>query len=198
MFEAKIRKNLKEGEEIIVIIKKYPLVFIGPIIISAVFIIAPFFFLYPLFHQGLWGVILFFILLLSGITFSIRQFVIYSFNIFVITNQRIIDIDQKGFFDRTVSESTYDKIQDVSFRLKGVFQTMFHYGSIIIQTAGTQANLELSGIKDPEKVQDLITKLQREFSREKSKELSASELIEMVKKIKEGLGEEKLKNLLEK
>src|SRR3989339_377242 len=120
MFEDRIRRNLKESEELVIIIRKFPLVFILPIIFSAVFIIAPFFFLYPLFHWSSWGVGIFFVLLIIGLFLALRTFIIYSFNVFVITNQRIIDIDQAGLFDRTVSETTYDKIQDVSFRRKGI------------------------------------------------------------------------------
>ena len=145
-----------------VIIRKFPLVFILPIIFSAVFIIAPFFFLYPLFHWSSWGVGIFFVLLIICLLLALRTFIIYSFNVFVITNQRIIDIDQAGLFDRTVSETTYDKIQDVSFRRKGISQTVWHYGSVVIQTAGQQANIELTGVKSPEKIQQLITEIQKE------------------------------------
>jgi len=93
MFERKIKRNLKEDEEIVQIVKKYPLVFFGPVLLSAIFIIAPFFFLYPLFHWGSWGVLVFFILLGIGILLALRVFIIYSFYVFVITSHRIIVID---------------------------------------------------------------------------------------------------------
>jgi len=199
MFEDKIIKNLKEEEEIIDIVRNYPLVFAVPITISVIFIIAPFFLLFKLFGYGWWGVLLFFILLVFGIIYGSRQFIMYSFNLFVITNQRIIDIDQRGFFDRTVSETTYDKIQDVSFRIKGIMQTMFHYGSVIIQTASTNANIELNHIKNPERIQQLIVRITQDLvERQRKKEsdkLSAAELLEMVKKIKEGLSEEEINKL---
>ncbi|MFA5135600.1 MAG: PH domain-containing protein [Patescibacteria group bacterium] len=126
------------------------------------FIIAPFFFLYPLFRWGTSGILIFIGALIVGGFILLRVFVIYSFNVFVITDERIIDIDQRGFFDRTVSETTYDKIQDVSFRIKGIAQTLFKYGHVVIQTAGTQANIELHGVKEPERVQQTIIQIQRE------------------------------------
>jgi membrane protein YdbS with pleckstrin-like domain len=162
MFEDKIRKNLKADEELILLVRKYVPVFLMPILCSTVCIIAPFFFLYPLWHWGPWGIAIFFAVLLGGIFLSVRTIVIYSLNVFVITSQRIIDIDQAGLFDRTVSETTYNKIQDVSIRIKGVWQTVLHYGSIIIQTAGNQANIELMGVKNPEKLQQLITEVQKD------------------------------------
>ncbi|MFA6553624.1 MAG: PH domain-containing protein [Patescibacteria group bacterium] len=164
MFESKIEKNIKEGEEVIRIVRKYPLVFCWPIFWSAIFIIAPFFFLVPLWQWGRWGVGLFFISLVFGLLLGVRVAVLYSLNIFVITSERIIDIDQTGFFSRTVSETTYDKIQDVSYSIKGIMQTFLHYGDVIIQTAGQQVNLELNSVKDPEKIQQVIIHVKQDNS----------------------------------
>lgn len=162
MFESKLINMLKEGEELVRIVRKYPLVFFWQIVTSAFFIIAPFFFLYPLFHWSSWGVVIFFVAVCIGVLIALRIVIVYSLNVFIITSDRIIDIDQRGFFDRTVSETTYDKIQDVSFRIKGIGQTILHYGSVIIQTAGAQANIELDGVREPSRIQQIIIDLQRE------------------------------------
>lgn len=164
MFENRLKKVIKEDEEIIELVRKYPLVFFWPILVSTVFIIAPFFFLYPLFHWSAWGVLVFFVVLGIGVLLLFRIFFVYSFNVFIITNQRIIDIDQRGLFDRTVSETIYEKIEDVSFRIKGIIQTIFHYGSIVIQTAANQVNIELQGIKDPERIHHIIVENQQNHS----------------------------------
>jgi len=186
MFEKRINKSLKDDEEVIWLVRKYPIVFAIPIIISAVFIIAPFFFLYPLFQWSSWGVLIFFIILGIGLILVFRVLYLYSLNVFVITSQRIIDIDQRGFFDRTVSETTYDKIQDVSYKIKGVGQTLLHYGSIMIQTAGTQANLELQGVKDPEKVQEMIVQFQQEIADQMSNDQTEdSQLVHLLKEIRD-------------
>ncbi len=183
MFENRLQKRLKEGESAVLIVRKYPFVFLGQILFSSFFIIAPFFFLFPLLRWGGWGALIFFIGLLIGIVVAVRVFVEYSFNVFLITDTRIIDIDRKGFFDRTVSETTYDKIQDVSFRSHGVMQTILHYGSVIIQTAGQQANIELHGVKNPELVQQTIIEIQRE--KNERGEISAEELTKAITSLRE-------------
>jgi len=183
MFENRLQKRLKEGESAVLIVRKYPFVFLGHILFSSLFIIAPFFFLFPLVRWGGWGVLIFFVSLLIGIGIAVRVFVEYSFNVFLITDARIIDIDQKGFFDRTVSETTYDKIQDVSFRSHGVTQTLLRYGSVIIQTAGQQANIELHGVKNPERVQQTIIEIQRE--KNERGEISAEELTKAIASLQE-------------
>lgn len=154
---------LKAEEVVVLIVRKYPLVFFGSTVMAAVFIIAPFFFMVPLLRWGLPGVVIFGTGLGIGLVLALRVVYLYTFNAFIITEDRIIDLDQRGFFDRTVSETTYDKIQDVSVRIKGMWQTILHYGSVIIQTAGSQANIELHGVKDPEQVQQSIITVQREL-----------------------------------
>ncbi|MCH7492253.1 PH domain-containing protein [Patescibacteria group bacterium] len=189
MFENKLRKMLKAEESVVLIVRKYPLVFFWPITFSALFIIAPFFFLLPLFQMGTLGIIIFFVTLLVGFFLSARALVVYSFNTFIITEQRIIDVDQKGLFDRTVSETTYDKIQDVSTRVKGLMQTALHFGSVIIQTAGTQANIELHGVKDPEMIQQSIIEIQREFGQHNA--ITSKDVAEIIEAVKDAAHKKK-------
>ncbi len=185
MFEQKLLKNLKEEENVIEIVRKYPLVFAAPTIVSILFIIIPFFLMYPLFRWSNWGVVVFFVLVGIGILLALRVFVIYSYNVFMITNERIIDIDQRGLFDRTVSEITYDKIQDVSFRRKGVLQTVLHYGNVIVQTASSQVNIELNGVKNPEYVQQVIVETQKEVASRHPSNDSITKLVEKLDAIRE-------------
>ncbi|MBU1028727.1 PH domain-containing protein, partial [Patescibacteria group bacterium] len=58
---------------------------------------------------------------------------------------------------RTVSEAPYEKVQDVSFTITGVLGTIFKYGTITIQTAGTHVNLELTHVRRPQDIHHLIT-----------------------------------------
>lgn len=162
MFERGIERHVRDDEDVISVVRKYPLVFFWPIVFSAIFIIAPFFFLVPLWQWGKWGVLIFFVSLGAGIFLAIRLSFIYALNVFIITSERIIDIDQSGFFSKTVSETTYDKIQDVSYVIKGIGQTLLRYGNVIIQTAGQQVNLELTSVKHPEKVQQLIIRVKQD------------------------------------
>lgn len=201
MFESTLLKYLKEDEELIRIVRRYWVTLFGPILLSAIFIIAPFFFLVPLFRIGTIGVIGFTVLVLVGILSAFRTAYIYSLNAFIITDRRIIDIDQHGVFHKTISESPYHNIQDVSVQVKGIGQTIFHFGSIMIQTAGTTANLELHSVKNPEVVQEVIGKLAHEANNESddnNSTLSAAELLHLAEKIKEGLTPDQFRKLMDK
>jgi len=197
MFESYYIKHLKEGEEIIRIVRRFYLTYAFHLTIAILIVLMAFFFLFPLFRLGPWGVFGFFLIIVIGIFYAIRQTIIYYLNGLVITKERILDFDQRGLFDRVVSESTYEKIQDVSFKVKGVWQTFFNFGDIEIQTAAAQANLEVKNVARPQNIQDIIVQLQRKTALP-PQDLTASELVHMVSKIKKGLGEDKFKELIEK
>jgi uncharacterized membrane protein YdbT with pleckstrin-like domain len=192
-------KHLKEGEEIIKIVRAYALSQILKIAVIIVLVLLPFFLLFPLFQKGFWGVIGFFVLLTVAVVFTVRTLIIWYYNAFMITNKRIIDFDQRGLFDKTVSVATYDKIQDISFKKKGVFSTLFNYGTIVIQTAGANANLEIRNVYEPEKIQDAIMEIQKDSlqsERAGKEEMSAAELIDILEQTKEKLGKEKFNRFL--
>ncbi len=197
MFENRLLENVKEGEEVIALVRRTPAVTIGPITLSVVLIIAPFFLLYPLLKLGPVGGIILMVSILVGAFYGFRTLWVQQLNAFILTNDRIVDVDQRGLFHRIVSETTYDKVQDVSYAMHGIAQTIGRYGSVLVQTAGTTANLEITGIRSPQKVHELILKLQREStSSSPEDQLSADELIGMIKKIKAGVGEEQFRRLI--
>jgi hypothetical protein len=197
MFEKRLLENVKEGEEALAVIRRSPLIAILPTTIATLCIIAPFFFLYPLLRFGPIGSIIVAVLLLFGCFLGFRTLWVYQLNAFILTAERIIDVDQRGMFHKIVSEATFDKVQDVSYIVKGIFATIFQYGTIVVQTAGANANLELEGVRHPRRVQELISKLQREAGVPQTEDhLSADELLAMVQKIKAGVGEEQFRRLV--
>ncbi|MFA6909404.1 MAG: PH domain-containing protein [Patescibacteria group bacterium] len=198
MFETRIVKYVKEDEHLVMIVRRFWLSVLLPASFSLACSIASFFFLVPLFRKGTIGVVGFFVLLLFGILLAVRTAIVYAFNAFLITDKRIIDIDQRGFFDRTVSECAYTNVQDVSIRMKGMAATLFRYGSILIQTAGTTTNLELSGVHHPERIQEVVSRLIEESQQtgNDGESLTASELLHLAQKIKEGLSVDEFRKLI--
>lgn len=91
--------------------------------------------------------------------FFFFTFIDYYLDIWIITNERIINIEQKGFFSRTISDSRLFRIQDVTSEVKGVFPTIFDYGDIFIQTAGEKNRFNFSQVPDPNSIRDIIIRL---------------------------------------
>jgi hypothetical protein len=55
----------------------------------------------------------------------------------IVTNKRVIDIDQKGLFNREINTMPVSNIEDISFKMSGFAGTIFNYGNVILQTAGS-------------------------------------------------------------
>lgn len=87
----------------------------------------------------------------------------YWLDAWIITNERIIDIEQKGLFSREVSEFKLDKIQDVSFDVRGIIPTFFRYGDVQVQTAGSERNFVFYTVPNPQEIKNKILKIHDEY-----------------------------------
>jgi uncharacterized membrane protein YdbT with pleckstrin-like domain len=100
-------------------------------------------------------------------------FVDYYLDVYIITDERIVDIKQIGFFKRAIAELHLREVQDVSAQVNGFFPTMFHFGDVIIQTAGERENFVFTAVPHPyqiaKKIADLHeTQIERERLMEES------------------------------
>ena len=95
-------------------------------------------------------IFLWMIFVLIGITGVIYSYILWFFSLYIVTNQRIRQIRQKGFFNKTVVDLDLKKIKNMSFGSRGIIANMFNYGTILIQTAA--GDLVISNIRYPEKV----------------------------------------------
>lgn len=76
----------------------------------------------------------------------------YQNDIWVVTNQRLIDSSRRHWFHRQISSADLIHVEDMSVRKEGVLPTVFGFGDVRCQTAGQAQNFVLSGIPDPEGV----------------------------------------------
>lgn len=60
----------------------------------------------------------------------------WFYSVFILTDNRLIDIRQKGFFYRRVNELGLDKVQSINYETKGIQAALFKFGDINIQTFG--------------------------------------------------------------
>ena len=94
----------------------------------------------------------------------------YFLDIWVITNMRVIDVRQDGFFSRSTSEIRVEWIQDISSDSEGFFATVFRYGNVTVQTAGQHNSLLFEQVPNPENIRDLLMQMvnKKEVSDKKS------------------------------
>ncbi|MEX0917002.1 MAG: PH domain-containing protein [Candidatus Paceibacterota bacterium] len=80
----------------------------------------------------------------------------YYLDTWIITDRRIVDIEQFGFFKRSVSSFRMERIQDVSIDVHGLIPTLLNFGDIHVQTAGEAREFVMKGIGAPSEIKNLI------------------------------------------
>ncbi|NQU99488.1 MAG: PH domain-containing protein [Parcubacteria group bacterium] len=187
MFKDYFSQDLKDGEEVIRVVRKHWASFIWPVVKTFFILIIPFLLSAFLFSNYI-GVIIFFVWVSIGLGYGLYQWICWYFDHFIITDQRIVNIDQKTLFARSVSESGLSNIQDVTYEINGFLASLFNYGTVKVMTASNNDSLEMAAIEKPKEVQETIMEL---HSKSK-KDLSAQELVEFLEQNKDKLIEEKL------
>ncbi len=169
--------KIKDDEDIIFLIRQDIIFILGKGILLGLVSLAFLFFrlfvvgltddplLVSLFDSGYYSVN---ILLITIFVFIFHN---YYLSLQIVTNERVIDIDQTGLFKREVNEMPLSNIEDVNYKQNGFWGTIFNYGNVILQTAGTGASnssshledktngFTMNGVPKPSEVCDNISKL---------------------------------------
>lgn len=85
----------------------------------------------------------------------------YYFDVWIITSERVINIEQKGLFVRHISEIDFSRIQDISTHVTGFISTMLNFGDLYIQTASENERVTFRQVPDPNQLKDEIMRLTR-------------------------------------
>jgi len=104
--------------------------------------------------------------------YSFSEFIDYYLDVWIVTNERVINIEQQGLFARTASELNLTAVQDVTSDVRGMFHTVFDFGTVHIQTAGEQKRFVFKQISHPEVVKRQIIQL-ADQARTKQRNLAA-------------------------
>lgn len=91
--------------------------------------------------------------------FFFTQFIDYYLDVWIVTNDRVVNIEQQALFGRTISELDLYKIQDVTSEVKGAIPTFFNYGNVYIQTAGEKERFVFEQVSNPHEIRKSVIDL---------------------------------------
>lgn len=120
------------------------------------------------------------VVFLFDLSYGLYHFLLWFYDVYIITNQRVIRVEQKSIFSKEYSELDYSGVKDVTYAIKGVMATLFRFGSVFIK--GVDTNIELNNLSYPDEIQEIIKKLSSGSKGKTDKEMSAKELIEIIAK----------------
>ncbi len=103
---------------------------------------------------------------LFTLTYFIRNFFDWYYDVYFITDERIVDINFKNMMSRQISDTMIERIQDISLSQQGFFESIFNYGDVLVQTAAEQNLFKFHNVPNPRDVlkvlQALITQEEEE------------------------------------
>jgi len=84
----------------------------------------------------------------------------WYFSVFIVTDQRLIQITQKGLFNRSVIDMRLNQIQMVNYQIAGLQETLLGFGTIMMQTF--VGDLVIHEIHHPAKIQKKLLQILRD------------------------------------
>ena len=151
--------QLGEGEKVIVVIRKHWLVFsltvlavgLGALLPLLLFAFLPAGTLRVFFGAGAAsaGAFLSYAWLLCLWVVLFVNWTTYYLDVWVVTNRRIVSIDQRSLFNRDMITARLEKIQDIEVEVSGMLPTLFGYGTLHILTAGQDPDFRIENAAHP-------------------------------------------------
>lgn len=83
--------------------------------------------------------------------------IVYRKSQLVVTTKNLTQVNQIGLFNRKISQLGLEDIEDVSAEKKGVFASIFNFGTVYVETAGEQANFHFDFCPNPDKIAHQIS-----------------------------------------
>ncbi|PIS17962.1 hypothetical protein COT54_01815 [Candidatus Collierbacteria bacterium CG09_land_8_20_14_0_10_46_12] len=151
-----------DAEQVILFLRQHPIVNLKWMLIAALMLVLPSVFIFfppyallPANYQFVvsmgWYMFVF--------GYTLAKFMGWFFNIYILTDERVVDVDFANIFFRKISTAKIDEIQDVNIQSSGALETFFGYGSVFIQTAAEVSQFEFLAVPNPDKVGKIINQL---------------------------------------
>ncbi len=168
----KLRFATQESEEaVLLLLRKHWITNVPWILLVVGMVIAPAFSSVILPNLG-WlparfefmAVVLWYLLTLAVV---VENFLDWYFNVYIVTDERIVDIDFYSLIYKKISDMQIYRIQDITVTQGGVVRALFDFGTVLIQTAGETEEFDFVDVPHPE----LVSKFLNEMLAEEENEL---------------------------
>ncbi len=151
-------------EKILLLLRAHSITNLGWIIFAVLLAIAPFFIpkALSLINFDLsqlppsFGMILLIINYMMVLIIVFEGYLHWYFNVYIVTDKNIVDVDFHSLLFKNIDVAPLRNIEDTSSSMGGIFNSIFHYGNVFIQTAGTSRNIDFHAVSRPHYVADFV------------------------------------------
>jgi hypothetical protein len=157
--EKKQFRGQYDNEEVLMVFRKHPVIMRRGLILFMVAILLGTIpsFIKPEFSYLYGGLAAGFVL---GLLLIFPSWVYWYFSVYIVTDQRFVQITQKGFFHKKVIDIAINQIQMVNYEISGIQETLLGFGTIMIQTY--IGDLVIHDVHKPAHIQHELLGLLRE------------------------------------
>ncbi|MEK7116096.1 MAG: PH domain-containing protein [Patescibacteria group bacterium] len=157
MFHIEDVLLLTDDEHVKTVARRHIVTLFPRLFLALLLLVLPFFLLFPLFQWGVYGILIFFFLFGFGVVLSFRTLFLWDSDVLIVTNCRVVDVDQRGLFSRMVSEAPITTIQNISWIANGPLDSLFGMGTLRIELASGTAMIEASRISHAKELHQMIS-----------------------------------------
>jgi len=157
-----------EDEDMLLLFRKHPIVMRREIVIASIGLLIPVLFTGALTFfrpENPPSIPFFFGSLALGIIIAtiimFYAWISWYFSVYIVTNQRFIQTNQKGLWKHSVIDIGLDKIQTISYEVNGLQETLLGFGTIVIQTY--VGELVIHDVHKPRHIQKRMSHILREL-----------------------------------
>ena len=107
--------------------------------------------------------------------FALMKFLIWYYSVFIVTDERIIDVDFYGFLFKNIDVTQIKSIEEVNYSQGGILAHYFNFGNVIVQTSSEQrtaikgekgAAFTFESVPNPDRVARVISELMQQEEQE--------------------------------
>ena len=149
----------EQGEEVVLVIRSHWIIYLPQMLLILLVLALPWIAV-GISSTILHNVTIFLSLLITAfliaLSIAVSSILKWYYNVSIITDQRVIDLDFPNIMAHSMSEAQLEKIEDVTHKQLGILGSFFDVGSVYIQTAGTAQNIEFTNVPRPRDIQDIL------------------------------------------
>lgn len=102
------------------------------------------------------GLIVYYLLILA---YVVEKFLHWYFNIYIVTNKHLLDVDFDSILYRRITEINLTDVESLKSKVTGVFASLFNYGDVAVETAAARQVVDFVKVPRPDFVADTIQDL---------------------------------------
>lgn len=149
-------------EQLVLLLRRHPITQVRWILLALVAAIIPMFIDIGGFFNFLpsgFAVAINLLWYIGVLVFIFQSFLSWYYNVFIITDERVVDVDFVSMLYRNISSAKIGNIEDVTATASGALHTVFDYGTVTIQTAGAKPEIEFEDVPRPNSIVELFNEL---------------------------------------